>query len=147
MRSMLPSPFLPVILYANVGPQGLLVVTLPALFVPQSASLWVGLHCHESPPPLLHVSAPPTSVDECFFISLVVGLPCSSISCQFWLFFVFKSLLSSFFWLCEETQCFYLCLHLGFLIQTNNFYKNICKNSQQKINKSNHPMCDKNYIM
>ena len=29
-----------------------------------------------------------------------------------WLFFVFKLLLS-FFWLCEEAQCVYLCLHLG----------------------------------
>ena len=32
--------------------------------------------------------------------------------CQFWLVFVFKLLLS-FFWLCEEAQCVYLCLHLG----------------------------------
>ena len=35
------------------------------------------------------------------------------IFCQFWLFFVFKLLLS-FFLLCEEVQCVYLCLHLGF---------------------------------
>ena len=35
----------------------------------------------------------------------------SSILYQFWLFFVFKLL--SFFWLCEEVQCVYLCLHLG----------------------------------
>ena len=61
----------------------------------------------------LPTSAPPTCLDECFFfISLVVGLPYSSIFCQFWLFFVFKLLLS-FFWLCEEAQCVYLCLHLG----------------------------------
>ena len=39
-----------------------------------------------------------------FFISLVVRLPYSLIFCQFWLFFVFKLLLS-FFWLCEEAQC------------------------------------------
>ena len=51
----------------------------------------------------LPLSDPPTSLDECFFfISLVVGLPYSSIFCQFWLLFVFKLLLSSF-WLCEET--------------------------------------------
>ena len=31
---------------------------------------------------------------------------------QFWLFFVFKLLLS-FFWLSEEAQCVYLCPHLG----------------------------------
>ena len=57
-------------------------------------------------------SAPPTGLDKCFFfISLVVGLPCGSIFCQFWLVFVFKSLL--FFRLCEEAQCVYLHLHLG----------------------------------
>ena len=62
-------------------------------------------------PPWLPLSAPPTGLDECFFfISLVFGLPCSSIFCQFWLFFVFKLL--SFFWLCEEVQCVYLRLHL-----------------------------------
>ena len=52
----------------------------------------------------LPVSTPPTGLDECFFfISLVVGLPYSSIFCQFWLLFVFKLLLS--FWLCKEAQC------------------------------------------
>ena len=61
----------------------------------------------------LPISAPPTSLDDCFFfISLVVGLPYSLIFCQFWLFFVFKLLLS-FFWLCKEAQCIYLHLHLG----------------------------------
>ena len=69
--------------------------------------------CQESSPPRLPDSAPPTGLDEClFFISLVVGLPYGWIFCQFWLFFVFKLLLS-FFWLCEEAQCVYLCLHLG----------------------------------
>ena len=68
--------------------------------------------CRESSPPQLPVPAPPTGLDECFFfISLVVGLPYSSIFCQFWLLFVFKLL--SFFWLCEEAQCVCLCLHLG----------------------------------
>ena len=46
---------------------------------------------------------------------LVVGLPCGQIFCQFWLVFVFKLLLS-FFWLCEEEQCVYLCLCLGSLL-------------------------------
>ena len=58
----------------------------------------------------LRVSAPPTGLDECFFNSLV-GLPYSSIFCQFWLFFVLKLLLS--FWLCEDAQCVYLRLLLG----------------------------------
>ena len=61
--------------------------------------------CDESFPGHLPVSAPPTGLDECFFSnSLVAGLPYSSNFCQFWLFFVFKLLLS-FFWLCEEAQC------------------------------------------
>ena len=82
--------------------------------VPQSATL-LGPPASTLPQVLstrLPVSAPPTSLDECFFfISLVVRLPYSLIFCQFWLFFVFKLL--SFFWLCEEAQCVYLCLHLG----------------------------------
>ena len=73
-----------------------------------------------SPPPCCkfsalaaRLSAPPSGLDECFFfISLVVRLPYSSIFGQFWWFFVFKLLLS-FFWLCEEAQCIYLHLHLG----------------------------------
>ena len=60
----------------------------------------------------LPVPAPPTGLGECvFFNSLVVGLPHSSIFCQFWLFSVFKLL--SIFWLYEEAQCICLCLHLG----------------------------------
>ena len=63
---------------------------LLAPFVPQSSSLWVRPHCHKSSPPRMSVSAPPTGLDECFFfISLVVGFPCGSIFCQFWLLFVF----------------------------------------------------------
>ena len=66
----------------------------------------------ESCLPQLPVSTPPTGLDECFFfISLVVRLPCGLIFCQFWLFFVFRLLLS-LFWLCEEAQCVYLRLHL-----------------------------------
>ena len=66
----------------NVGPpspqattsSGLLATALPGVFSTQ-----------------LTVSTPPTSVDEYFFFnSLVVGLPYSSMFCQFWLFFVFK---------------------------------------------------------
>ena len=60
-----------VYLCANVGQQGLLVVRLPALFVPHSTSLGPPQPC-ESSPPRLPVSAPPTGLDEClFFISLV----------------------------------------------------------------------------
>ena len=109
-----PLWFLPVYLQACVGLQGLLAVALPAPFVPQSATSLGPATSPEFCPTRPPVSAPPTGLDECFFfISLVVGLPCSSIFCQFWLFFVFKLLLS-FFWLCEEAQCVYLCVHLGF---------------------------------
>ena len=69
--------------------------------------------CHVSSLPWPPVSASPISLDECFFFnSLVVRLLYSSIFCHFWLF-LFFNLLLSFFWLCEETQCVYLCLHLG----------------------------------
>ena len=77
-----PLPFLPVYPCANVGPQGLPATALPQVLTAR-----------------FPVSTPPTSLDECFFfISVVVGLPYSSIFCQFVLFFVFKLLLS-FFWL------------------------------------------------
>ena len=97
-----PPPFLPVCLCVNVGPRGLPATTLWGLL---SAAwpdpfhyllpCWVHhpLSCHESSPLWLPISAPPTGLDECFFfISLVVGLPYSSIFCHFWWFFVFKLL-------------------------------------------------------
>ena len=109
-----PPPFLPVYLYVNVGPRvcppttlwGLLAAVWPApLHNPPPHRVRQLPTRHESSPPRLPVYAPPTGLDECFFfISLVVGLPYSLILCQFWLFFVFKLLLS-FFWLCEEAQC------------------------------------------
>ena len=55
----------------NVGPQGLLVVGLPAPFVPHSASLGPATATRVLSTPV-PVSAPPTGLDEClFFISLV----------------------------------------------------------------------------
>ena len=118
LSALLPTLFFPIYLCANVGPRGMLAATLPAL-LHNLPHCWV---CQpqprqESSPPWLPVSAPPTVLDECFFfISWVVGLPYSSIFCQFWLFFVFKLLLS-FFWLCEEAQCVHLCLHLGWKLR------------------------------
>ena len=53
------------------GPQGLLVVGLPAPFIPHSASLGpaTATRVLSNPVP---ISTPPTSLDEClFFISLV----------------------------------------------------------------------------
>ena len=65
------SPALLVYLCANVGPQGLLVVRLPAPFIPHSASLSPAT-AKRVLSTLVPVSAPPTGLDEClFFISLV----------------------------------------------------------------------------
>ena len=122
-----PLLFLLVYLCTNVGPKGLPATTLWGLL----AAAWLApFHnppphwvcqlppCRGSFPPQLPVSAPPTGLDECFFfISLFVGLPYSLIFCQFWLFFVFKLLLS-LFWLCEEAQCVYLRLHLGWNVHS-----------------------------
>ena len=60
----------------------------------------------------LPISAPPTSLDECFFISLVVRIPCSLIFWQFWLV-LFLNWLLHFFWLCEKVKHFYLYYNLG----------------------------------
>ena len=61
----------PVYLCVNVGPQGLPVVTLPALFIPHSASLSPATATRVLSA-RLPISAPPTGLDEClFFISLV----------------------------------------------------------------------------
>ena len=63
-----PQLFLLVYLHTDVGPPSLPVTALLQFLSTQ-----------------LPVSAPPTSLDECFFFnSLVVGLPYSSIFCQFW---------------------------------------------------------------
>ena len=65
------SPALSVYLRANVGLQGLLVLGLPALLVPHSASLGPATATRVLSTPV-PVSAPPTGLDEClFFISLV----------------------------------------------------------------------------
>ena len=65
------SPALSVYLCVNVGPQGLLVVRLPALLVPHSTSLGPAMATRVLSTPV-PVSAPLTGLDEClFFISLV----------------------------------------------------------------------------
>ena len=64
-----PAPL--VYLCVTVGPQGLLVVRLPAPFVPHSASLGPAT-ATQVLSTRVPVSAPPTGLDEClFFISLV----------------------------------------------------------------------------
>ena len=107
-----PSPFLPVYLCEMWG-RGICQLQ-PGLPRSTIRHLAGSASCCLATSPLYPAAhlRPPTRLDECFFfISLVVGLPYSLIFCHFWLFFVFKLLLS--FWLCEEAQCIYLCLHLG----------------------------------
>ena len=101
----IPQLFLPIYLHGNVG-----LPTPPASASPASCNLAHPTPLHNPPPcwgrqlPLLGVlsawlpvSTPPTGLDEgVFFNSLVVILPYGSIFCQFWLFFVFKLLLSFF---------------------------------------------------
>ena len=102
----------------SLSPGPSAAASLPAAALPTPLHNLPPCWVHQPPsalPPILStrlpVSAPPTGLDTgFFFISLVVRLPYSSIFCQFWLFFVFELL---FFWLCEEAQCVYLCLHLG----------------------------------
>ena len=60
------SPALSVYLCANVGLQGLLVVRLPAPFVPHSTSLGPAMATRV-------LSAPPTSLDVCFFFIYLVS--------------------------------------------------------------------------
>ena len=66
------SPALSVYLCANVGPQGLLVVRLPALFIPHSASLGPATPMRVLSA-RLPISAPPTGLDECFFFIYLVS--------------------------------------------------------------------------
>ena len=92
-------------LFPHAGTLGCTVCLAPQLFLP------VYLHTNEGLPSLqsaaspsppatalprvlsaqLPISAPATSLNECFFFnSLVVGLPYSSIFFQFWLLFISK---------------------------------------------------------
>ena len=71
------------------------------------------LPCHASSPVRLPISAPPTSLDECFFFnSLVVGLPYSLIFLAVLVVFCFQICWCPS-WLYKEAQCVYLRLHFG----------------------------------
>ena len=117
------------VLFLCAGSLGCAVCLAPQLFLLFYLHANVGLPSLRSPTLTTQVLQPPpcrkSSLPSCpslpllpvwmsvsSFISLVVGLPYSSIFCQFWLFwFLFLNLLS--FWLCEEAQCVYLRLYLG----------------------------------
>ena len=66
------SPAHSVYLCANVGPQGLLVVRLPALLVPHSASLGPATAMQVLSAPV-SISAPPTGLDVRFFFIYLVS--------------------------------------------------------------------------
>ena len=66
------SPALSVYLCANAGPQGLLVVRLPAPFVPHSASLGPATATGVLST-LVPLSAPPNGLDVCFFFIYLVS--------------------------------------------------------------------------
>ena len=108
-------PFLPVYLCANVGLRGLPAAAWPAPFHnPPPHRVHQRPPCHASPlcpscpsPPLLSVWMNVSSLSPWLLDFHTVRFSVSS-GC----FFFFKLLLS-FFWLCEEAQCVYLCLHLG----------------------------------
>ena len=82
-----------------MGPQGLLVLRLPAPFVPHSASLGPATATRVLSTPGARLR--PSSRSGCIFIVYFLGggPPCCSILRQFWL--------------CEEAQCVYLRRHLG----------------------------------
>ena len=68
------SPALWVYLCENVGPQGLLMLRLPAPFVPHSASLGPATATRVLSTPV-PVSAPPTSLDEWLFSVFLALVP------------------------------------------------------------------------
>ena len=112
--SFAPPLFLPVYLCTNVGPQGLLAAawhvcsTIRHLAGSASHRLDSSPLCPGCPsPPLLLVWMNVSSLSPWLLDFCAVRFSVSS-GC----FFVFKLLLS-FFWLCEEVQCVYLRLHLG----------------------------------
>ena len=68
------SPALSVYLCTNVGPQGLLVVRLPAPFIPHSSRLGPATATQVLSTPV-PVSAPPTGLNECLFSISLVSVP------------------------------------------------------------------------
>ena len=68
------SQALSVYLCVNVWRQGLLVLGLPALFVPHSASLGPATATRVLSAPV-PVSAPPTGLDECLFSTSLLSDP------------------------------------------------------------------------
>ena len=102
MVCLAPLFFLSVYLHRNVG--------LPGPAVAASNGLPVTALLGILPASAVHLC--PSYWSGWMFNSLVVRLTHSSIFWQFWLFFVFKFVVVLLL-LCKESQCIYLCLHLG----------------------------------
>ena len=98
-------------LFPHAGTLGCVVCHLVHQLLPHRPAVALPTPLHNSPPRWVHQPWPchKSSLPGCLsppllpvwmncflFISLVVGLPYSSFFCQFWLFFVFKLLLSFF---------------------------------------------------
>ena len=110
-----PQLFLQVYLHMNVGLPSPPAATLLALGSPASALPAWSSSSHGRASPL------PTSLDECFFFkSLVLGFHTVQFSGSSGCF-LFLNLLLSFFWLCEEAECIYLLLYVGWKSQNSLF--------------------------
>ena len=109
-----PRLFLPVFLHVNVGPPSPKFATLlgPLAAVLPIQVLQLLLCCESSLPSCL---SPPLLPLWMNVSSLTPWLLDFHAVRFFWHSgcFLFLNLLLSFFWLCEEAQCVYLCLHLG----------------------------------
>ena len=102
-----PQLFLPVYLHVNVGPPGPQSTVSPGLPAATLPDLVLQpLPCHESslplPPVGMNVSSLTPWLSDFHTVQFSVSSGC----------FLFLNVLWSF-WLCEEAQCVYLCLHLG----------------------------------
>ena len=109
-----PHLFLSVYLHVKVGPPNLQSAASPGRqpppFLPQSSSCHLTVsRLHSGCPSLpillvwMHVSSLFPWLLDFHKVRFSVSSGC----------FLFLNLLLSFFWLCEEAQCVYLCLHLG----------------------------------
>ena len=101
--------------------------------------------CLMNLPPWLPLSTPPTGLDESFFNSVVVGLSYSLISWYLWVFKKFLNCLLSFFQLCEDTNCIYLCFHLNQKL-TNGVFQNYLKHWYYLRNLKNFSKCPQMHI-
>ena len=75
-------------------------------------------------PPVL--STPPTGLDECFLTPWLLDFHAVQFSSSSGVFCLFLNLLLSFFWLCKEAKCIYLCLHLGQKLVFLRLFASVC---------------------